>query len=128
MGMVVLKWMALNTTIRSVDMSHKIGIVSMSAANRYRRGRTLNYQKQAPKRAQADKLVAARLGTAMTTDASLLLISAADDERNAPKIKITETRVKNGKTYLIQASEQASGIPRRATPGFLQAADPGADR
>jgi len=49
----------------------------------------------------------------------------------SPEIKITETtmkRVKNGKTYLIQASEQASGIPRRATPGFLQAADPGADR
>jgi homoserine O-acetyltransferase len=99
-------------------------------------GGTLNYQKQAPTRALADKLVDARLAAATTADAndfiwqwessgdydaapelekieaSLLLINAADDERNPPETKITDaamTRVKNGRVYLIPASEQTSG-------------------
>jgi homoserine O-acetyltransferase/O-succinyltransferase len=99
-------------------------------------GGTLNYQKQAPTRVQADKIVDSRLGAATTADAndfvwqwessgdydaapelekieaSLLLINAADDERNPPETKITEAamkRVKNGKIYLIPASEQTSG-------------------
>lgn len=99
-------------------------------------GGTLNYQKQAPTRALADQLVDARLAAATTADAndfiwqwessadydaapdlekieaSLLLINAADDERNPPETKITEAamkRVKNGKIYLIAASEQTSG-------------------
>ena len=45
-------------------------------------------------------------------EASLLLINAADDERNPPETKITDAamkRVKNGRIYLIPASEQTSG-------------------
>ena len=99
-------------------------------------GGTLNYQKLAPTRALADKLVDARLAAATTADAndfiwqwessadydaapelerieaSLLLINAADDERNPPETKITDAamkRVKNGRIYLIPASEQTSG-------------------
>jgi homoserine O-acetyltransferase/O-succinyltransferase len=99
-------------------------------------GGTLNYQKQAPTRALADKLLDARLAAATTADAndflwqwessgdydpapelekieaSLLLINAADDERNPPETKITDAamnRVKNGRIYLIPASEQTSG-------------------
>jgi homoserine O-acetyltransferase len=42
----------------------------------------------------------------------LLLINAADDERNPPETELTETamkRVKTGKLYLIPASEQTAG-------------------
>ena len=77
-------------------------------------GGTLNYQKQAPTRAQADKLADTRLAAPMTSDANdflwqwgssgdydaspdlekieapLLLINAADDERNPPETGITE--------------------------------------
>jgi homoserine O-acetyltransferase len=99
-------------------------------------GGTMNYQKQAPTRALADKLVDARLSAATkadandfvwqwessgdydaapeleTIEASLLLINAADDERNPPETKIVEAamkRVKNGRIYLIPASDQTSG-------------------
>jgi homoserine O-acetyltransferase len=99
-------------------------------------GGTLNYQKQAPTRAQADKLVDARLATATNADANdflwqwqssgdydaapnlarieatLLAINAADDERNPPETGVTEAamkQVKNGKLLLIPASEQTSG-------------------
>jgi homoserine O-acetyltransferase len=99
-------------------------------------GGTLNYQKQAPTREQADKLVDARLAAPMTADAndflwqwgssagydaapglarieaSLLAINAADDERNPPESGLMERalkQVKNGKLYLIPASEQTSG-------------------
>jgi homoserine O-acetyltransferase len=46
------------------------------------------------------------------TDARLLLINAADDERNPPETGITTAamkRVKNGTFYLIPASEQTTG-------------------
>jgi homoserine O-acetyltransferase len=99
-------------------------------------GGTLNFQKQAPTRAAADKLVDARLAAPMNADANdflwawgssadydaepaldkieahLLAINAADDERNPPETGITERamkRVKNGKLLLIPASEQTSG-------------------
>ena len=99
-------------------------------------GGTLNYQKLAPTREQADKLVDARLAAPMTADAndflwawgssadydaapgldkiqaSVLVINAADDERNPPETGLTERAVKqlkNGKLYLIPASEQTSG-------------------
>jgi homoserine O-acetyltransferase len=99
-------------------------------------GGTLNYQKQAPTRAQADKVVDARLAAPMTADANdflwawgssaeydpapdlgkieatLLAINAADDERNPPETGVTERalkQVKNGKLFLIPASEQTSG-------------------
>jgi len=99
-------------------------------------GGTLNYQKLAPTREQADKLVDARLAAPMTADAndflwawgssanydpapdlekiqaSVLAINAADDERNPPESGLTERamkHVKNGQLYLIPASEQTSG-------------------
>jgi homoserine O-acetyltransferase len=99
-------------------------------------GGTLNYQKLAPTREKADKLVDARLAAPMTADAndflwqwgssadydaapdlekiqaSVLAINAADDERNPPETGLMELaikRVKNGKLYLIPASEQTSG-------------------
>ena len=99
-------------------------------------GGTLNYQKQAPTRAQADKFVDTRLAAPMPADANdflwawgssadydpapdlgkieaaLLAINAADDERNPPETGITEAalkQVKNGKLFLIPASGETSG-------------------
>jgi homoserine O-acetyltransferase len=99
-------------------------------------GGTLNFQRQAPTRGQADKVVDARLAAPMTADANdflwawgssadydaapnlskieatLLAINAADDERNPPETGLTEAaikQVKNGKLFLIPASEQTSG-------------------
>jgi homoserine O-acetyltransferase len=99
-------------------------------------GGTLNYQKQAPTRALADKVVDTRLAAPMTADANdflwawgssadydaapdlgkieaaLLAINAADDERNPPETDVTEAalkQVKNGKLYLIPASADTSG-------------------
>jgi homoserine O-acetyltransferase len=99
-------------------------------------GGTLNFQKQAPTRAQADKVVDTRLAAPMTADANdflwqwgssadydaapdlgkieatLLAINAADDERNPPETGVMERalkQVKNGKLFLIPASEQTNG-------------------
>jgi homoserine O-acetyltransferase/O-succinyltransferase len=99
-------------------------------------GGTLRYQKLAPTNAQADKFVDAQLAAPMTADAnnflwqwgssadydaapgldriqaSLLAINAADDERNPPETGVMTQalkQVKNGKLYLIPASEQTSG-------------------
>jgi len=99
-------------------------------------GGTLNYQKLAPTREQADKLVDARLDSPMTADANdfllqwgssadydaapalekieatLLAINAADDERNPPETGLmieALKRVKNGRLYLILASDETSG-------------------
>ncbi len=99
-------------------------------------GGTLRYQKLAPTRELADKLVDARLAAPMTADANdflwawgssadydaapglerikatVLAINAADDERNPPETGVTEralARVKNAKLLLIPASEQTSG-------------------
>ena len=118
-------------------------------------GGTLNYQKLAPTRDKADKLVDARLAAPMTADAndflwawgssadydpapdldkiqaSVLAINAADDERNPPETGLTEEaikRVKNGKLFLIPASEETTGhlttgnakFYKRALQEFLQ--------
>jgi homoserine O-acetyltransferase len=99
-------------------------------------GRTLNYQKLAPTREAADRLVDARLAAPMTADAndflwqwgssadydaspelakiqaSVLAINSADDERNPPETGLTERalkQLKSGKLFLIPASEQTSG-------------------
>ena len=99
-------------------------------------GGTLNYQKQAPTREQADQIVDARLAVPMAADAndflwqwgssadydaaadlekiqaSVLAINSADDERNPPETGLMEQaikRVRNGKLYLIPASDQTSG-------------------
>jgi len=99
-------------------------------------GGTLNYQKQAPTREKADRMVEARLAAPMTADAndflwawassadydpapdlekiqaSVLAINAADDERNPPESGLTENaikRLKNGSLYLIPASDETAG-------------------
>jgi len=99
-------------------------------------GGTLNYQKLAPSREAADKLVDARLASPMAADANdflwqwgssgdydpapvlekieatVLAINAADDERNPPETGLTLEalkRVKNGKLLLILASDETSG-------------------
>jgi len=99
-------------------------------------GGTLNYQKLAPTREKADELVEARLAAPMNADANdfiwawessadydaapglerieapLLAINSADDERNPPESGLEEAalkRVKNGKLYLIPASDETRG-------------------
>jgi homoserine O-acetyltransferase/O-succinyltransferase len=99
-------------------------------------GGTLNYQKLAPTREKTDKLVDARLASPMTADANdflwqwgssaeydpapelekieatVLAINSADDERNPPETGLTLEalkRVKNGKLFLILASDETSG-------------------
>ncbi len=99
-------------------------------------GGTLHYQKLAPTREQADKLVDARLAAPMTADANdflwqwgssadydaapglekiqawVLAINAADDERNPPETGLMERamkRVRHGTLYLIPASEETTG-------------------
>jgi homoserine O-acetyltransferase/O-succinyltransferase len=99
-------------------------------------GGSLAYQKQAPTREQADKLLDARLAAPFTADANdflyqwdssrdydasgglekiqaaLLAVNAADDERYPPESGIMDReikRVKNGKYYLIPASEDTRG-------------------
>lgn len=99
-------------------------------------GGTLNYQKLGPSNQKADQLVDARLAAPMSADAndfiwawsssadydaapalerieaSLLAINSADDERNPPESGIEEAalkRVKNGKLYLIPASDETRG-------------------
>ena len=99
-------------------------------------GGTLAFQKLAPTREAADKLVDTRLAAPFKADANdfvyqwdssrdynaapgleriqaaLLAINAADDERNPPETGIMERelkRVKNGRLYLIPASEDTRG-------------------
>ena len=99
-------------------------------------GGTLAYQKLAPTREKADKMVDERLAAPMTADAndfiwawsssadydaapnlerieaSVLAINSADDERNPPETGLMVSalkRVKNGKLYLIPASEETRG-------------------
>jgi homoserine O-acetyltransferase len=99
-------------------------------------GGTLAYQKQAPTRELADKLLEQRIAAATKADANdflyywdssrdynaspgleritapLLAINAADDERNPPETGLMEAalkRVKNGKLLLIPASEETRG-------------------
>ena len=99
-------------------------------------GGTLAYQKQAPTREAADKLLDGRLAAPFAADANdtlyqwdasrdynpspglelieaaLLAINSADDERNPPETGIMERelkRVKNGKLYMIPASEETRG-------------------
>ena len=107
-------------------------------------GGTLAYQKMAPTREQADKLLDERLAAPLPSDANdflyqwessrdydpsaglerieaaLLAINSADDERNPPETGITERelkRVKNGRLYLIPASEDTRG---HATTGMAK--------
>jgi homoserine O-acetyltransferase len=99
-------------------------------------GGTLAYQKQAPTRELADKLLDQRLAAPFNADANdilyawdssrdynssagleriqaaLLAINSADDERNPPETGIMERelkRVKGGRLYLIPASADTRG-------------------
>lgn len=99
-------------------------------------GGTLAYQKLAPTREAADKLLDERLAAPFTADANdflyqwdasrdydpspglerisapLLAINSADDERNPPETGIMERelkRVRNGRLLLIPASEETRG-------------------
>ncbi len=99
-------------------------------------GGTLAYQKLAPTRELADKLLDERLAAPFMADANdtlyqwdssrdydpsprleriqaaLLAINSADDERNPPETGVAEralARVKGGKLYLIPASEETRG-------------------
>lgn len=99
-------------------------------------GGTLAYQMLAPTAEKADKMVDERLAAPITADANdfiwqwesshdfdpsagldkiqatLLLINAADDERNPPETGVTDAamkRVKNGKVFLIPASTDTRG-------------------
>jgi homoserine O-acetyltransferase len=108
-------------------------------------GGDLAYQKAAPTREAADKLLDARLKAPFRADANdvlyqwdssrdynpspqlerieaaLLAINAADDERNPPETGIMERelkRVKNGKLLLIPASESTAGHGTTAQAKF----------
>jgi homoserine O-acetyltransferase len=99
-------------------------------------GGTLAIQMQAPTGEKADKIVDERLAAPITADANdfiyqwdashdynptagldkieatLLLINAADDERNPPETGVTDAamkRVKNGRVLLIPASTETRG-------------------
>src|SRR6516164_7354754 len=108
-------------------------------------GGTLNYQKLAPTHEKADQVVDARLAAPMNADAndfiwawnssadydaaprlesieaSVLAINSADDERDPPEsgLEIAALkRVKNGKLYLIPASDETRGHLTTGTARF----------
>lgn len=107
-------------------------------------GGTLALQKQAPTGELADKLVDGRLAAPFNADANdyiyqwessrgynpspglekieaaVLAINSADDERNPPETGIMDRemkRLKNGRLYLIPASEETPG---HGTTGFAK--------
>jgi homoserine O-acetyltransferase/O-succinyltransferase len=108
------------------------GVFYATATN----GGTLNYQKNAPTRELADKLLESRMAAPFTADANdylfqwdssrdynpapqlekiqaaVLAINSADDERNPPETGIMDRelkRLKNGKLLLIPASDVTLG-------------------
>jgi homoserine O-acetyltransferase len=110
-------------------------------------GGTLAFQKLAPTRAAADKLLDARLAAPFTADANdilyawdssrdynpapkldrikaaVLAINSADDERNPPETGIMERelkRIPNAKLYLIPASEETRGHGTTAMAKFYK--------
>jgi len=120
-----------NYTAQPRMMKYAINAYGIATA-----GGTLAYQALAPSAAQADKMVDDRLKIAITADANdfiyqweasrdynpapslekieatLLLINAADDERNPPETGVTDAamkRVKNGRLFLIPASSETRG-------------------
>jgi homoserine O-acetyltransferase len=110
-------------------------------------GGTLAYQIQAPTGEKADKMVDERLAAPITADANdfiyqwdashdfnptagldkieaaLLLINAADDERNPPETGVTDAamkRVKNGRLFLIPASTETRGHGTTGNAAFYR--------
>ncbi len=111
-------------------------------------GGTLAYQKAAPTRELADKLLDSRLAAPFTADANdllyqwdssrdynpsplldriqapLLAINSADDERNPPETGIMERelkRLKNARLFLIPASETTRGHSTVSVAKFWKA-------
>ena len=112
-------------------------------------GGTLALQKAAPTREAADKLLDARLAALTKADANdylyqwessgdydpaplldrieaqVLVINAADDERNPPETGITEAalkKIRNVKLLLIPASEETLGHGTTGIAKFYAAA------
>jgi homoserine O-acetyltransferase len=110
-------------------------------------GGTLAYQMQAPTGEKADKMVDERLAAPIAADANdflyqwdashdfnptagldkidatLLLINAADDERNPPETGVTDAamkRVKNGRVFLIPASTDTRGHGTTGNAAFYK--------
>jgi homoserine O-acetyltransferase/O-succinyltransferase len=108
-------------------------------------GGTLAYQKMAPTREAADKLLDQRLAAPFPADANdtlyqwassgdydpaprleqihanVLVINSADDERNPPETGIMERelkRIKHAQLFLIPASEETRGHLTTAFPKF----------
>jgi homoserine O-acetyltransferase/O-succinyltransferase len=119
----------------------KIALVAFGIATS---GGTLNYQRIAPTRERADKVVDDRLAARSNADANdviyqyeasrdynpapgldriqaaLLAVNSADDERNPPETGLMEReikRVKNGRMYLIPAGPDSRG---HGTTGFAK--------
>jgi homoserine O-acetyltransferase len=111
-------------------------------------GGSLNYQKMAPTRVAADKVIDARLAQPFTADANdylyqwdssrdydaspnleritapVLAINSADDERNPPESGIMERelkRLKNARLYLIPATAETRGHGTTGLPVFWKA-------
>lgn len=130
----------------SQPKSMKVAAVFFAIATN---GGTLAWQKQAPTRAAADKILDARLAQPFPADANdylyswessgdydpsaqierisarLLVINAADDERNPPETGLTEAavkRVKNGRIHLIPASTETRGHGTTGNAKFYAAA------
>jgi homoserine O-acetyltransferase len=154
-AMASRNWMLRRMMIETIrrDPEYKNGEytqqpASMKVANVFfaiaTNGGTLAFQKAAPTREAADKIVDQRLAAPMNADANdflyawessadyeatsgldriqatLLAVNAADDERNPPESGIMERdlkRVKNGKLLLIPASEETRG---HATTGMAK--------
>ena len=120
-----------NYTAQPRVMKYAIAAYGFASA-----GGTLGYQTLAPTAAKADKMVDERLATPITSDANdfiyqweashdynpsarlerieatLLAINSADDERNPPETGVTDAalkRIKNGRLYLIPASNETRG-------------------
>jgi homoserine O-acetyltransferase len=146
-AMAARNWMLRRMLVEAIrnDLDHHGGdYVQQPKALKYANvffgiataGGTLNYQKQAPTRELADRMVDARLAAPSPPDAndfiwqwtssadydpsskleqihaSVLAINSADDERNPPETGLESEalkRVSNGKLYLIPASAETSG-------------------
>jgi homoserine O-acetyltransferase/O-succinyltransferase len=125
------EWKNGNYTVqpRSAQFSTVFNLIATN-------GGTQHYQKLAPTRAAADKLLNDRLAAPFALDtndllyqvnasrdynptpglnrikAVVLAINSADDERNPPETGITERAVKslkNGRLYVVPASEDTTG-------------------
>jgi homoserine O-acetyltransferase len=153
--MAARNWMMRRLMIETIlqDPTYKNGDYteqprSMKLANVFystgTNGGTLAYQKLAPTREAADKLVDERLAAPFPADANnfiyawassagynptpllerikapLLLINAADDERNPPETGVTDAAlksIKDGRLLLIPASDATRG---HATTGMAK--------